>query len=241
MPFTFAMFVVGALALAGFPYTAGFFSKDAILAHAFSQNFPVFAGLVISSLLTGLYMGRLVGLVFLGMPRSQSVAQAHEGTAHYHAPLLLLGLGAIFGGYHFFYPAFAARELAGVHMAVTAGGPLFLWSCAVIVAGVALAYFYSRQSGEPLEPLMGTTYEDLRVGFYFDKIWDGIGASFLGPISRSFAFFDEVFIGGALTKGVASTFALTGFFARFTYQRLLTYTLYWIIAGAILMVMLSTH
>ena len=53
MPITFWTFLIGGLALSGFPVlTAGFWSKDEILADAFIHNLPVFATLAVAALLT---------------------------------------------------------------------------------------------------------------------------------------------------------------------------------------------
>ena len=71
MPFTFLTFTVGALALAGFPLTAGFFSKDEILAFSLNRGglYVVLAVLgYVGALLTAIYAFRMVFRVFLGRP-----------------------------------------------------------------------------------------------------------------------------------------------------------------------------
>src|SRR5918997_7080260 len=77
MPFTFITFTIGALALAGFPLTAGFFSKDEILAFAINRGdlyvvLAIFG--YIGAFLTAFYAFRMVFRVFLGEP----VAEARE-------------------------------------------------------------------------------------------------------------------------------------------------------------------
>ncbi|WGJ15807.1 NADH-quinone oxidoreductase subunit L [Methylocapsa sp. D3K7] len=86
IPFTFAMMTIGTLALTGFPFTAGYFSKDAIIEAAFaSERTGAFYGYVLTTVAAGLtsfYSWRLVFLTFFGAPRW--AAAGHE-TGHDHA------------------------------------------------------------------------------------------------------------------------------------------------------------
>ncbi|HEX5896411.1 MAG TPA: NADH-quinone oxidoreductase subunit L, partial [Thermoleophilaceae bacterium] len=82
MPFTFITFVVGALALAGFPFTAGFFSKDEILAFAINRGdwYVALAMLgYVGAFLTAFYAFRMVFRVFLGeaVPEARELEQGH--------------------------------------------------------------------------------------------------------------------------------------------------------------------
>nr|BCX01949.1 MAG: NADH-quinone oxidoreductase subunit L [Bacteroidota bacterium] len=100
MPLTYCTFLLGALALAGLPPLAGFFSKDMMLTAALGSGHEVlwFLGLV-SSLLTTLYMGRLLVLVFHGAPRAPAVSRAHEAPAVMRLPLVGLAVGAVAAGW----------------------------------------------------------------------------------------------------------------------------------------------
>lgn len=103
--FTYAMMWIGTLALVGFPGTAGFFSKDAILEAAWASHnaFHLFAfwlGLG-AAVLTAFYSGRLMFLTFHGESRAD-----HEVSAHVHesplvmlVPLAVLAVGALMGGW----------------------------------------------------------------------------------------------------------------------------------------------
>jgi NADH-quinone oxidoreductase subunit L len=100
MPVTFAVFVIGGLALAGVPPLAGFFSKDEILSHAWALHPAVFLVLSASAALTAFYIGRQIMLVFFGAPHSDSAASAHESPPLLTLPLLVLaalacGAGAL--------------------------------------------------------------------------------------------------------------------------------------------------
>jgi NADH-quinone oxidoreductase subunit L len=88
LPFTFATFTIGALALAGFPFLSGFFSKDEVLAFTVNRGgLYVVLGVVgyLAALLTAFYSFRMVFRVFLGEP----VAEARElegGELAHHEP-----------------------------------------------------------------------------------------------------------------------------------------------------------
>jgi NADH-quinone oxidoreductase subunit L len=131
IPITFAMMVIGTLALTGFPLTAGYFSKDMIIeashaAHTEAAHYA-FILLVIAAFLTSFYSWRLIFMTFFGKPHHEKEAahhhhhddhkakpdHGHEGD-HGHgvhespwvmlAPLVLLAIGALAAGY-------AAKEL----------------------------------------------------------------------------------------------------------------------------------
>src|SRR3990172_9424982 len=100
MPWTFGTFLIGGLALAGFPIvTAGFWSKDEILAAAFDGHLLVFALLALAALLTAVYVARQIGLTFLGKPRSSAAEHAHESSRVMLAPLVLLSIFSIAAGW----------------------------------------------------------------------------------------------------------------------------------------------
>jgi NADH-quinone oxidoreductase subunit L len=91
LPITYWTFLVGALAIAGVPGLAGFFSKDEILFRTFSSGHTLLWSVgLLTSLLTAIYMFRLVFLAFHGPSRSASAPHAgdpHDAHAHdAHAP-----------------------------------------------------------------------------------------------------------------------------------------------------------
>jgi NADH-quinone oxidoreductase subunit L len=107
MPITFYTFLAGGLALAGFPFiTAGFWSKDEILADAFnglSHGSPiatlVFIVLAFSALLTAFYTGRQIFMTFFGEARTEAAANATESAPAMTFPLIVLAVFAIFFGF----------------------------------------------------------------------------------------------------------------------------------------------
>ena len=90
IPFTFAMMTIGTLALTGFPFTAGYYSKDAIIEAAFaSDRAGAYYGFLLTTVAAGLtsfYSWRLVFLTFFGAPRWAAAGSepGHEPAAHDH-------------------------------------------------------------------------------------------------------------------------------------------------------------
>ncbi len=106
MRWTFLTFLIGGLALSGFPIiTAGFWSKDEILAEAFhkGQTNPgamlVFIVLALAAFVTAFYTARQIALTFLGRPRTAAAEHAQESSAWILAPLVVLALLAIGAGW----------------------------------------------------------------------------------------------------------------------------------------------
>ena len=101
MPLTYRTFAVGALALSGFPWLSGFFSKDAILAQAYAHHIPLFVIGVFVAFLTAFYMMRCVWVAFHGEPRTEHVEKAKEPPSEMLMPLLILTLLSIGLGWKF--------------------------------------------------------------------------------------------------------------------------------------------
>jgi NADH-quinone oxidoreductase subunit L len=82
MPFTFATFIVGWLAIAGVPPFSGFWSKDEILLYAFDKSPVLWAVGLVTALLTAYYMTRQVIMVFYGKARWNDAPAVHGDEAH---------------------------------------------------------------------------------------------------------------------------------------------------------------
>jgi NADH-quinone oxidoreductase subunit L len=106
IPYTYAMMVVGTLALTGFPLTAGYFSKDAIIEAAFVSHNPFafygFLMTVIAAGLTSFYSWRLIFKTFHGEPHDKKHYDlAHEAPYVMLVPLGVLAAGSILAGFPF--------------------------------------------------------------------------------------------------------------------------------------------
>ncbi len=102
MPRTYWTYVVATLAIAGVPFTAGFFSKDLILWQTFSHGAGILWGVgLITAGMTAFYMFRQLFMVFHGECRADDHAKAHlhESPAVMTWPLMILAVGSIFTGW----------------------------------------------------------------------------------------------------------------------------------------------
>jgi len=105
IPFTYAMMLIGSLALMGFPFLAGFYSKDAILEVAYAKytnasHFAYWLG-TFAAFFTAFYSIRLLYLTFLTEPNGSRVllTNSHESAWPMFVPLGLLAIPSIFVGY----------------------------------------------------------------------------------------------------------------------------------------------
>ena len=105
LPFTYIMIIVGSLALMGFPFLTGFYSKDVILEVAYSKYtflgiFSYWLG-IISASITAFYSFKLVYMTFLANPNSykSSIQLAEDASFPMGFPLLFLSICSIFLGY----------------------------------------------------------------------------------------------------------------------------------------------
>ncbi len=109
LPFTWAMMLVGTLSLTGFPFTAGFVSKDAIIEATYAAQSWVgnyaFVLTLFAAMLTSFYSWRLMFLAFEGKPREpkEVLEHAHEPPWTMGVPLVILALGALLTGGLFFH------------------------------------------------------------------------------------------------------------------------------------------
>jgi len=107
LPYTWIVMLIGTLALTGFPLTAGYFSKDAIIEAAFAANsnvgFYAFLLTVMAALMTSFYSWRLIFMTFHGKSRASAevLNNAHESPLVMLVPLAMLALGSLGAGFLF--------------------------------------------------------------------------------------------------------------------------------------------
>jgi NADH-quinone oxidoreductase subunit L len=219
---TFWPFAVSTLAIAGFPATSGFFSKDLILGHAFLENKALFAVGLLGAAMTAFYMGRLVMLTFFGKlrdPDPHAAEHLHLPGPAMVVPVVILGVLAVVGGglnlphllpFHGVLESWLEPVLgSGQALKIPVATELMLWaaSAAVGIGGLAVAYFVYRDG--PSVALEGA----VRAGpgriahlvllnkWYVDEIYDATvvrGTRFLGSLAAM--IFDPWIIDGILVK-----------------------------------------
>jgi NADH-quinone oxidoreductase subunit L len=220
MPVTFWTFLIGGLALAGFPLvTAGFWSKDEILADAWAHgHLIVFIVLALAALLTAFYTMRQITLTFLGKPRTEAAENAQESRWTMTLPLVILGLFAISLGWSGIpeeFPIVGGAWPNWFHEYV--GGTLIehpetvafnfvplLTSLIVSIGGLSLGWLAYRTiaagAKEPLESRLGSIFVLLKNKYYFDELYDKVFVQPAYWISRNFTylFLDRKIIDGVL-------------------------------------------
>jgi len=223
LPITYWTFVVGSLALAGFPLTAGFFSKDDILVSAWAAG-PLGRVLslfgILTALLTAFYSFRLVFVTFWGPSRvdQHHAAHVHEPSPTMTVPLVILAVLSIATGY-FGIPEFLApvfeRDGGNDH----AGGALgiMLLATAMGVLGIAAAYYaYVLHPSLPdrWAHQWRTAYEWSFHKWYFDEAYDrSIVRPTFTAAAELWKRIDVAIIDGAV-NGVARAIAWSAWFLR---------------------------
>ncbi len=107
LPYTYTLMIVGTLALTGFPFLSGFYSKDAIIEFAYLRGNTTgyyAAGIgIITAFLTSIYSWRLIFKTFHGDYNNKDIKieETHESPLVMLIPLIFLSIGAIFAGYTF--------------------------------------------------------------------------------------------------------------------------------------------
>ena len=105
--YTYVLMLIGTLALTGFPFLSGFYSKDAIIEFAYLKSSPLgnYAASIgiFTAFLTSIYSWRLFFKTFHGPYNNKKIPinDTHESPFVMLAPLLLLATGAVFSGYLF--------------------------------------------------------------------------------------------------------------------------------------------
>jgi len=222
LPFTWATMLVGTLSLTGFPFTAGFVSKDAIIEATYAAHSQVgtyaFVLTLVSAILTSFYSWRLMFLAFEGKPREPKdvLEHAHEPPWTMGLPLILLALGSLLAGglfAHLFIGGAQAEFWRGslvTHAGEAHEAPLWvaLAPTVAMAAGFGVAwYFYITNPLVPfgLAKRFRGAYLFLLNAWYFDALYDAL---FVRPAKRLGRFLwktgDGAIIDGIGPDGIAA-------------------------------------
>jgi NADH-quinone oxidoreductase subunit L len=191
LPFTWAMMLIGTLSLTGFPFTAGFVSKDAIIeatyaAHSWVGNYA-FVLTIVAAVLTSFYSWRLMFLAFEGKPREpkEVLEHAHEPPWTMGIPLVILALGSLLTSglfFHFFIGGDQTEFWRGslvTHEGAHHEVPLWVVlapTLAMVIGLVTAWYFYIQNPLVPfgLAKRFRGAYLFLLHAWYFDALYDAI-------------------------------------------------------------------
>jgi NADH-quinone oxidoreductase subunit L len=157
LPFSFACFLVGSLALTAFPFTSGFFSKDEILLAALELEGPgtiLWLGGVIGAFFTGIYTFRLMFIVFFGENRGHH-CEGEYGGWNMKAPLAVLMLLSLVGGF-IPIPVDAVFSHGEVHEEHHASLLVEGFMILVPLIGIGIAYLFYGSKTFSVEKLMSS-------------------------------------------------------------------------------------
>ncbi len=209
---TFATFAVGMMALSGVPFLfSGFWSKEAIL-HAASEwdvsRLPLLAGLA-AVVLTAFYMTRLICEVFLGRPRSESAAHAHESPAVMTVPLIVLAVGAVGLGF-LGTPAWPWLQSALTghpvpSRPILSGGGLMALSIVLVALGLGSGWaLFGRRpraaagNPDPVEAAAPRLFAFLAARMKFDELYAATFLRLFDALGRASVFLDRRVWGGCV-------------------------------------------
>jgi NADH-quinone oxidoreductase subunit L len=240
-PITFYTLFAAALAIAGFPFTSGWFSKDAILIAAHHRSPILFWIGTITAGLTAFYVFRSIFLAFFGNYRGDR--HAHESPLVMTGPLMILAVLSLAGGFfnvgHFLEPVFPqGHGEEGEHgilgYIVTAAGLL----------GIALAYlFYVLRPSLP-ESLASTfrgPYKWLVNKYYVDEAYDATVVEPLvhGSSSVLWRGVDVRFIDG-IVNGIGRWSTGVGRGLRLLQSGYIRSYAAWVVLGSIVVIVVMT-
>ena len=215
MPITGWTFILGGLALSGFPLvTAGFWSKDDILANAWDKGHTLaFWTLALAAFLTAFYTMRQIGLTFLGKPRTEGAEHAPESTPSMTIPLILITPFALMFGWigipeHFpvvggIIPNYleevldAYAEYAGIHLEIPEFSYIPLMTSLVVALGGLTVGFLIYRRGlapgqvDPMRKWLGPVWWLFHRKYYVDELYQATIIPFTLGLANILAKFDD--------------------------------------------------
>ncbi len=196
MPITGWTFIIGGASLSAVPLiTAGFWSKDEILAHAWDGgHMVVFWTLALGAFLTAFYTFRQIFLTFFGSPRTEAAEHTPENVRSMTWPLVALAFFALFGGFVAVPPDFPLvgplasdflaklMEMQGEFYHLHVEAAAFNWVPALIsmtlaLGGIIIAWLVygvkplAAGQPDPLRKPLGPIYTLLENKYYFDELY----------------------------------------------------------------------
>jgi NADH-quinone oxidoreductase subunit L len=218
LPWTFAVFMAGYLAIIGFPFLTGFWTKDKIVDLAFAKGGT--SGWILGSCallgagLTAFYMTRALLMTFFGERRWEPDVHPHEAPKVMLIPMAILGVMSLIGGYllvvngsitHWLAPSVGAATTEGEH-------PLNKWllgtvTLVAIAIGVGIAYLIFGQRRVPATQPVGVSIVTTaaRRNLFADAFNETVLMRPGQLLTSALVFFDNRGVDGAV-NGLAAGF-----------------------------------
>ena len=204
LPYTYALMIIGTLALTGFPFLSGFYSKDAIIEFAYLRGnsvgmYAAYVG-IFTAFLTSIYSWRLIFKTFHGSYNNSNVKieSMHESPPVMLIPLVILSIGAVFAGIvfkdlfigHSNSYAFWSSSIKFLEPLSTEHPPtwfLFL-TPVLVVLSIPLSFYLFIKNKSVVDEIVKINkplYIFLQKKWYFDELYDYI---FIRP-SKKIGYF----------------------------------------------------
>ena len=202
MPVTYSTFLIGVLAISGFPFTSGFISKDEILLAVYAHNHVLFWFAAFAAVLTAIYMFRLLMLIFLGEFRGvhEQEHHLHESPSTITRTLIILAVLAAIGGFVQLPAAFGGHDYlneflktavpAAVHEdAASAIREYYLLGGTII--GLIIVFAFTRKyfAVKTFDGTYSGFRKVLADKWYVDELYDAV---IVKPLDKLAAFLKEV-------------------------------------------------
>ena len=192
IPYTWCLMLIGTLALTGFPFLSGFYSKDAIIEFAYFKNssignYAMTVG-IFTAFLTAIYSWRLFFKTFHGKYNNLDlpIEKTHESPLIMLVPLIFLSLGALFAGYAFkellighYYANFWKKSIFFIKEVEHLHLPFWLLfsTPVLVVSAIPLSYYLYIKNTDILsgiKKLNEPLYNFLLNKWYFDELYEAI-------------------------------------------------------------------
>ena len=193
LPFTYGLMIIGTLALTGFPFLSGFYSKDAIIEFAYLKGNTTgyyAAGIgITTAFLTSIYSWRLIFKTFHGNYNNKDIKieETHESPLIMLIPLIFLSIGAIFAGYifkeifigHSESNNFWQESIFFLEPLSTKHPPFWflILTPILVVSSIPIAYYLfikNKKLPEQIANVNKPLYQFLLNKWYFDELYNAL-------------------------------------------------------------------
>jgi NADH-quinone oxidoreductase subunit L len=209
MPVTFACMTAGYLAIIGFPFFSGFFSKDLIIEHALDQGglrgILMGGTAIVVAGITGFYMTRMMIMTFFGPRRWTDDVHPHESPSVMTVPMIVLAVGSVISGVvlvhvadleHFLEPVLGAEPTEHVLE------PIVVSILVTIVTAIGVALAYQQYAKKPVPTTAPVAVSPLTVAarknLYFDSLNESVLMRPGQYLTRALVYVDNRGIDGAV-------------------------------------------
>ena len=191
LPYTWILMIIGTLALTGFPFLSGFYSKDAIIEFAYLKGSTTgyyAAGVgILTALFTSIYSWRLIFKTFHGSYNNKKIKieEMHESPLVMLVPLVILAIGAVFSGFlfkdlfigHGDYTSFWGDSIKFLSPLSSEHPPLWflLLTPTLIMISIPIAYYLfvkNKELPNQFAQLNKPLYNFLVNKWYFDELYN---------------------------------------------------------------------